>query len=55
MVKKTVKVNRKCLLKLNKHFIKQYSKKHGLSKEEEKEFEDGYALFFQKNNKSTGL
>lgn len=54
-MKKKVKVNRKCLLKLNKNFIRQHSKKHGLSKEEEKEFEEGYALFFQKNNKSTGL
>lgn len=54
-MKKTVKANRKCLLTLNKHFIKQHSKKHGMTKDEEKEFEDGYALFFQKNNKSTGL
>lgn len=54
-MKKTIKVNRKCLLKLNKHFIKQHSKRHSMTTDEEKEFEEGYALFFQENNKGTGL
>ena len=54
-MKKNVNIKKRYLLKLNKHFIKQYSKKHGMTKEEEKEFEEGYAIFFHKNNKSTGL